>query len=209
MPPDFVLEQTHDGLVCGLDEAGRGPLAGPVVAGAAILDPARLPPALREGLDDSKALSAARREILFALLTEEPGVRIGVGVVEAADIDRLNIRMAALLAMRRAFEALGTPVPTLALVDGRDAPALPCAVQPVIKGDARSLSIAAASIIAKVTRDRIVRDLAPRYPGYGWETNMGYPTREHLAALRRQGVTDQHRRSFGPVRAAIAARDGV
>lgn len=207
MPPDFDLERTHDGLVCGLDEAGRGPLAGPVVAGAAILDPIRLPPSLRDRLDDSKALSATRREEIFALLEDSPVARVGIGVVGALDVDRLNVREASLLAMRRAFDTLGNPMPTLALVDGRDAPALPCAVRPVVKGDAKSLSIAAASIVAKVTRDRIMRDLSRSYPGYGWERNMGYPTAEHLAALRSLGVTDQHRRSYGPVRTLLSDID--
>jgi len=209
MPPDFALERTHEGLVCGVDEAGRGPLAGPVVAGAAILDAVRLPEALRDGLDDSKALSAARREVLFLAMEKCPAVRTGVGIVGVIDIDHLNIRQASLLAMQRAFEQLGNPTPTLALVDGRDAPVLPCRVTPVVKGDSKSLSIAAASIVAKVTRDRIMRDLAHVYPGYGWDRNMGYPTQEHLQALRALGVTDQHRRSFGPVRTLLLASEAL
>jgi len=203
MPPDFSLERTLDGLVCGLDEAGRGPLAGPVVAGAAILDAAHLSPDLSVGLDDSKVLSAGKREDLFTKMEEDPAVRIGVGIVSAIDIDRLNVRQASLLAMQRAFDSLGHPPPAVALVDGRDTPALPCPAHAVIKGDGKCMSIAAASIIAKVTRDRIMRDLARTHPGYGWETNMGYPTPEHLAALRSLGVTGHHRRSFAPVHSLV------
>lgn len=198
--PDFSLEDTarsHGlGLICGIDEAGRGPWAGPVVAGAAILDRAGLSGVLRRGLDDSKKLKRWRREELFEALEAE--ARIGIGAAEVAEIDSLNILRASLLAMARAVGDLGV-VPELALVDGNRRPNLPCPVVCVVKGDGRSLSIAAASIAAKVTRDRIMADLARAHPGYGWERNSGYGTAEHQAALRRLGVTPHHRRSFAPV----------
>ncbi|MEE9545558.1 MAG: ribonuclease HII [Rhodospirillales bacterium] len=194
--PDFSLEEAAGGLVAGVDEAGRGPWAGPVVAGAAILDRAGLSGVLRRGLDDSKKLKRRRREELFEALEAE--ARIGIGAAEVAEIDSLNILRASLLAMARAVGDLGV-VPELALVDGNRQPNLACPVVCVIKGDGRSLSIAAASIAAKVTRDRIMADLARAHPGYGWERNSGYGTAEHQAALRRLGVTPHHRRSFAPV----------
>ena len=194
--PDFSLEEAAGGLIAGIDEAGRGPWAGPVVAGAAILDRAGLSDVLRRGLDDSKKLKRSRREELFEALEAE--ARIGIGAAEVAEIDSLNILRASLLAMARAVGDLGV-VPELALVDGNRQPNLPCPVVCVVKGDGRSLSIAAASIAAKVTRDRIMADLARAHPGYGWERNSGYGTAEHQAALRRLGVTPHHRRSFAPV----------
>jgi len=200
--PDFALERACDGIVCGIDEAGRGPLAGPVVAAAVILDRRRLPRALRLGLDDSKKLSAAEREEYAALLRRGPCI-IGVGAASVAEIDRRNILQATLIAMRRAVMRLEV-APSIALVDGNVAPPLPCPVATVIGGDGRSLSIAAASIIAKVTRDRLMRALALRYPGYGWETNVGYPTSEHRRAIDRLGPTLHHRRSFAPLQGAFA-----
>lgn len=204
--PDFKIERRCTGLVCGIDEAGRGPLAGPVVAAAVVLDPHRFPKTLRDTLDDSKALTIEERETCYRALRRcvDRGVaRVGVGAASVPEIDRINILRAALLAMARAVAVLGVR-PDTALVDGDIAPPLTCAVQTVVKGDALSFSIAAASVIAKVTRDRIMRGLAPRYPGYGWETNVGYATPEHGAAIRRIGVTRHHRRSFAPVRLAIA-----
>ena len=192
--PDFDREAAHGGIVAGIDEAGRGPLAGPVVAAAVILDPARLDGLA--GLDDSKALSKARREDLYARLGGR--ARIGVGAASVAEIDRRNILGATLLAMTRALAALGT-VPDLALVDGNRAPALPCPVETVVGGDAACLSIAAASVVAKVTRDRIMTRLAGVYPGYGWERNAGYGTAQHRDALARRGITPHHRRSFSPI----------
>ncbi len=199
--PDFSFERGCEGIVCGIDEAGRGPLAGPVVAAAVILDRRRLPRALRHGLDDSKKLSAADREDYAALLRRCACI-IGVGAASVAEIDGRNILQATLVAMRRAVMRLSL-APTIALVDGNVAPHLPCPVTTVIGGDGLSLSIAAASIIAKVTRDRLMRQLAERYPGYGWATNVGYPTSEHRAALTRLGPTRHHRRSFAPVQAAF------
>ncbi len=200
--PDFALEMSCKGqmsckgLVCGIDEAGRGPLAGPVVAAAVILDRRRLPRALRHGLDDSKKLSAAAREEFAGLL--ERCARIGVGAASVIEIDRRNILQATLAAMCRAVAALGV-APEIALVDGNVPPPLPCPVRTVIGGDGLSLSIAAASVIAKVTRDRLMRRLALRYGGYGWETNVGYGTPEHQTALQLMGLTPHHRRSFAPV----------
>jgi ribonuclease HII len=206
--PDFSLESglgADRGLiVVGLDEAGRGPWAGPVVAAAAWLDPGALAPSLLGELDDSKRLSRpARERLLLALEDAGPAaVRLGLGQANVAEIDRLNILQASLLAMRRAVIALGL-VPDAALVDGNQAPDLACPVETVVKGDGLSLSIAAASIAAKVTRDRHMAALAERHPGYGWERNQGYGTAEHRAAIARLGVTTEHRRSFRPIREAL------
>ncbi len=200
--PDFSLEQAAKGVVAGIDEAGRGPWAGPVVAAAAILDRERIPADIAHRLDDSKKLSHAKREALFACLTQGDWALIGIGMASPAEIDSVNILQATYLAMRRAFEALGVRA-DLALVDGNRPPPLPCKVQTVVKGDGLSLSIAAASIAAKVTRDRLMTDLSARYPGYGWESNAGYGTAQHQAALAQLGVTPEHRRSFAPVAALV------
>ncbi len=204
--PDFAIERRCEGVVCGVDEAGRGPLAGPVVAAAVVIDRQRLRGELRRGLDDSKALSRAARESCYQALYAAAGsgrVRIGVGAASTGEIDAINILRASLLAMARAVARLGV-APDIALVDGNVAPLLPCAVKTIVKGDALSLSIAAASIVAKVTRDRIMHALAWRHPGYGWERNVGYATAEHGDAIRRLGVTPHHRRSFEPVRLAVS-----
>ena len=179
--------------VAGVDEVGRGPLAGPVVAAAVILDPARIP----DGLADSKALSSTKRERLH---DDIRACALAVSVAEASveEIDRLNILHASLLAMRRAVEAL--PEAGFALVDGnRVPPGLPCPAEAVGKGDALCLSIAAASIMAKVVRDRAMARLDPRWPGYGFARHAGYPTAAHLAALAQLGPCPHHRRGFGPV----------
>ncbi|MEM7523129.1 MAG: ribonuclease HII [Pseudomonadota bacterium] len=179
--------------ICGVDEAGRGPWAGPVVAGAACLDPATAP----RGLNDSKKLTPARREDLFEALRDV--AEIGVGVATVEEIDRLNILNATYLAMTRAVAALPRR-PGFALIDGnRIPPGLPCPADAVVKGDGRSLSIAAASIVAKVTRDRFMRALAAEFPQYGWERNNGYGVKAHAEALARYGVTPHHRRSFKPI----------
>ena len=181
------------GPVAGVDEVGRGPLAGPVTAAAVVLDPARMP----VGLADSKALTVARRETLFQAIMESAIVCVAHASVE--EIDRLNILRASHLAMERAVAGLGIAVGHV-LVDGNLIPAgLKGRAEAIVKGDARSWSIAAASIIAKVTRDRIMVDLAQQHPGYGWEANAGYPTKQHLEALQNLGVTPWHRRSFKPV----------
>ncbi len=195
--PDLSRELAAGGIVAGVDEVGRGPWAGPVLAAAVVLDIARLPADLAATIDDSKVLSRVRRERIFAALPAFAS--IGVGQASAEEIDRLNILQAALLAMQRAVAALAI-CPDLVLVDGNRAPILPCSAQPVVGGDALCLSIAAASIVAKVTRDRLMCELAIRHAGYGWERNAGYGTAEHRASLTRLGPTPEHRRSFKPVR---------
>jgi ribonuclease HII len=200
--PSFAIERRCSGIVCGIDEAGRGPLAGPVVAAAVVLDPKRFPRSLRERLDDSKLLSAGERDACFRALGRCVGrgaAHIGVGAASVREIDTINILRAALLAMSRAVAALAV-VPDIALVDGNIPPPLGCAVRTVVGGDGESFSIAAASVVAKVTRDRLMRALAPRYPGYGWGTNVGYATSEHGEAITRLGPTPHHRRSFAPFR---------
>ena len=194
--PDFNLERAAGGCVAGIDEAGRGPLAGPVIAAAVILDAETLPDMLLDGIDDSKVLTKARREELFAVL--QSCAHIGVGGASAAEIDRINILAATLRAMGRAVDALGI-VPDLALIDGNRTPELSCPAKAVVRGDQASLSIAAASIVAKVTRDRIMATLARRHPGFGWERNAGYGTAEHKQALTRLGVTPHHRKTFAPI----------
>ncbi len=194
-PPDFAHESaalaTGATFVVGVDEVGRGPLAGPVTAAAVRLDPACIP----QGLGDSKTLSLATRERLYTELMVCAQVSIAHATV--AEIDQMNILRASHLAMTRAIAGLPADY---ALIDGNLMPRdMPCAGQAIIKGDAKSLSIAAASIVAKVTRDRIMVDLAQQHPGYGWESNAGYPTAAHLAALLNLGVTAWHRRSFRPV----------
>jgi ribonuclease HII len=161
-----------------------------------VIDPARVPQALLDRLDDSKKLSRKTREELFAAL--DGLIDYGVGIAGPAEIDRINILQATFVAMQRAIEALPAP-PDAALIDGNRAPGLPCPSQTVVKGDGRCLSIAAASIVAKVTRDRMMATLAERHPGYGWERNAGYGTAEHQAALEKLGVTEQHRHSFAPI----------
>ncbi|MBA4349775.1 MAG: ribonuclease HII [Rhodobacter sp.] len=195
--PDFTFESASlargFSVVVGVDEVGRGPLAGPVTAAAVRLDPARIPP----GLNDSKALTAARRDVLFAAIMDMAEVSVAHASVE--EIDELNILRASHLAMERAVTGLVTNADH-ALIDGNMIPrALSCSAEAVVKGDARCLSIAAASIIAKVTRDRIMVDLAQQHPGYGWDVNAGYPTPAHLRALLDFGITPHHRRSFKPV----------
>ena len=184
--------------IAGVDEVGRGPLAGPVVAAAVVL-PGRVPLGLAGLIDDSKKLSAGAREAAFAALVCADGVEIGVGAASVGEILRLNILGAAMLAMRRAVLRLGV-VPELVLVDGNRAPDLPCAVRCVVGGDGSELCIGAASIVAKVVRDRGMARLDRRYPGYSWAENAGYGTAGHLAGLRALGVTVHHRAGFGTVR---------
>lgn len=205
--PDFSLELEHDGVVVGVDEAGRGPWAGPVVAGAAILKRDTLPEDLLVGLDDSKKLKAEKREALLARLQQTDGAALGVGVASAEEIDRLNILQATFLAMSRAVADLGV-VPAFALIDGNKVPpGLPCAAAAIVKGDGRSLSIAAASIVAKVTRDRMMAELDAQFPGYGWANNAGYGTKQHQEALAALGVTPQHRKSYAPIRKILSPED--
>jgi len=200
--PDYLLEaaaaaRLGDGPVAGVDEVGRGPWAGPVVAAAVVLDIGRLPERVIAQLDDSKRVSPKRRAELFEALPE--WADIGIGMADVEEIETLNILRASHLAMRRAVEALPL-LPLVALVDGNIGPPLPCRGEPVVGGDGLCLSIAAASIVAKVTRDRIMWTLAVDFPGFGWERNVGYGTPEHRAGLRRLGPTRHHRRTFTPVR---------
>jgi ribonuclease HII len=189
--------QTEVRLVAGVDEVGRGPLAGPVLAAAVILDPARPIP----GLTDSKKLSEGRRERLAQQIRAQ-ALAWALGRAEVEEIDRINILQASLLAMQRAVEALSI-APRKALVDGNRLPRLPCEAQAMIGGDASVAAIGAASIIAKVARDRELVELDRVHPGYGLARHKGYPTKQHLEALRRLGVTPIHRRSFGPVRRVL------
>ena len=206
--PDFSRERAHGGRVAGVDEVGRGPLAGPVVA-AAVVFPRGVPDALAGSLDDSKRLRPTARLAAFDALRRSGAAEIGVGAASVAEIERLNILRASLLAMRRAVLRL-PGLPELALVDGDQAPPLPCPVRCLVGGDGLSLSVAAASIVAKVVRDRAMQRLARRYPGYGWEANAGYGTAAHRAALLRLGPVAHHRAGFGTVRrlAPAAGRDG-
>jgi len=192
---DIELDAIAGGArrIAGVDEVGRGPLAGPVTAAAVVLDPRRIP----EGLNDSKKLPGRRRDALHAAILAV--AEVSVGHASVAEIDEMNILRAAHLAMMRAVAGLAV-APDLALIDGNLVPdKLDVPARAIVKGDARSLSIAAASIVAKVSRDRVMRDLAQQFPGYGWETNAGYGSRSHIAALQYLGVTPHHRRSFRPV----------
>lgn len=218
--PDFSLEQAllselstegpkpgaqAGARIVGLDEVGRGPWAGPVVAAAVWIDQQALPAALLTRLDDSKKLSkTAREDICHSLqeLAQEGKAAISIAEATVGEIDSLNILQASLLAMKRAVTALPF-APRGALVDGNKLPDLACPARAVIKGDGRSLSIAAASVVAKVSRDRQMAELARQHPGYGWERNQGYGTKEHQEGIARQGITDAHRRSFRPIREAL------
>lgn len=192
--PNLALEKAAGGRVAGVDEVGRGPLAGPVVA-AAVVFPAGVPRKLAAMLDDSKKLTAEQRLAAFQALRASGRAEIAVGAASVAEIQNLNILHAALLAMSRAVSRLPA-APDVALVDGNKAPPLTCRIRCVIGGDARCLSIAAASIVAKVVRDRAMTRLAMRFPGYGWETNVGYATDFHREALVRLGPTRHHRLGF-------------
>jgi ribonuclease HII len=196
--PHFRLEKQAAGRVAGVDEVGRGPLAGPVLA-AAVVFPQGVPRRLARLIDDSKKLDPERRQVAFDAIRASGLAEIGVGAASVAEIGRLNILHAAMLAMARAVARLPAP-PDVALIDGDRPPRLSCEVRCVIGGDAISLSIAAASIVAKVLRDRAMARLALRWPGYGWETNAGYATPPHRAALRALGPTRHHRLAFGTVR---------
>ncbi|MCZ4255856.1 ribonuclease HII [Sulfitobacter sp. G21635-S1] len=197
MIPDYTFEQAARGRgflrIAGVDEVGRGPLAGPVTAAAVVLDPARIP----EGLNDSKKLTKRARARLYEELMQVADVSIAHASVE--EIDRLNILRASHLAMMRALAGLKIPA-DYALIDGNMLPRdLTLPAEAIIKGDARSQSISAASIMAKTCRDCVMLSLAQQHPGYGWETNMGYGSKSHMMALQNLGVTPHHRRSFKPV----------
>ena len=193
--PNFRFEDAYDGPVCGIDEAGRGPLAGPVVAAAVIFDRTRLKPALARQINDSKLLTPQKRAYLFGKIQDCADVSWALCTPQ--EIDTINILQATLLAMKKAQEGLSR-IPGVALVDGNRAPKLSCPVQSIVRGDSLSLSIAAASIIAKVHRDRLMARLHGEYPVYGWDRNAGYGTAEHLAGIAAHGITPYHRRSFSP-----------
>jgi ribonuclease HII len=202
--PDMMLEKACGaGPVCGVDEAGRGPWAGPVSAGAVILNPSKVP----MGLNDSKKLSHKQREAL-EIEIKSHAIAWAVGFASVAEIAELNILHATGLAMRRAVQALATP-PAFALVDGNYAFRLPCPVKTVVKGDALSCSIAAASILAKTARDRVMVELDGLYPGYGFSSHKGYHAEVHVEALRRLGPCPEHRMSWAPVRLALEGQIAV
>ena len=205
--PDWKIEDGHRGLICGIDEAGRGPWAGPVVAGAAVFLTREVSPELLAQLNDSKKLSAKKRKYLYELLRQEEQaghILCGIGEASAAEIDELYNLQATFMAMRRAVENLPQK-PDIALIDGNRLPKdFPCANECFIGGDGRSYSIAAASILAKVYRDRLMSEMAKQYPHYGFEKNAGYGTKAHIEGLRQYGVTPQHRRSYRPIKEFLA-----
>ena len=197
--PSFRFELRCEGRVAGIDEVGRGPLAGPVVAAAAVIDRTRAARKLLRMIDDSKKLTLEQREEAYEAMIASGVVQFAVAEASVEEIDRINILQATYLAMRRAVQALAER-PEVALIDGNRAPPqLGCRAETIVGGDAHSYSIAAASIFAKVTRDRYMHALALTYPGYGWETNRGYGSQQHLEALSLLGPTPHHRRSFAPV----------
>lgn len=200
--PDFSFEDKYADEVVGIDEAGRGPWAGPVVAGAVVFHNRNESAELLQELNDSKKLSAKKREKLYALLQKEQAkgnVSIGIGEASAQEIDNLNILQATFLAMKRAYQKLDKQ-PKFALIDGNRTPKdFPCSTQTIIKGDALSMSISAASIVAKVYRDKLMQDLAKKYPYYGFEKNAGYGTKLHIDGLKGYGICDEHRKSYKPI----------
>ena len=201
--PNWHYEaSTGANRVAGVDEAGRGPLAGPVVASAVILDPNNIP----DGLNDSKKLSETKREVLFDILMSCADV--GIGIAEPEEIDRINILHATMSAMQRAVADLPKP-PDAILIDGNRCPSFTIPVQAIVKGDAKSLSIAAASIIAKTVRDRLMKQADGRFPGYGHTGHKGYPTKAHRAALQEIGASPIHRRSYAPVRDVLPDMDAL
>lgn len=201
--PDFVFENEFDGVVAGVDEAGRGPWVGPVVAGCAVFVDRNIHPFLLENLNDSKKLSKKKREQLYEVLQDEAlkgHVKIGIGQASAQEIDDINILNASFLAMKRAIEAAKVR-PDMVLVDGNREPKnFGYATKAIIKGDAKSYSISAASILAKVYRDRLMEKMALQYPGYGFEKNAGYGTKAHIEGLKNLGVTPEHRKSYAPIK---------
>lgn len=205
--PSWDIENSFSGTVCGIDEAGRGPWVGPVAAGAVMFLRHDVSAELLQNLDDSKKLSAAKRERLYDLLMQEAAngnLLYGIGLASAAEIDEMNILQATFLAMTRAAEQLSIK-PQLALIDGNRLPnRFLCSAQCYIGGDGRSYSIAAASILAKVYRDRLMQKMAEKYPYYGFEKNAGYGTKEHIAGIRAHGLTPEHRRSYKPIKQFLA-----
>lgn len=204
--PDWKIEDKFNGLICGIDEAGRGPWVGPVAAGAVIFLTREVTPELLQNLDDSKKLSASKREKLYSLLQQEEQkghICCGIGLASAQEIDELNILQATFLAMSRAVSKLKYK-PQQALIDGNRLPThFVCPTSCYIGGDSRSYSIAAASILAKVYRDNLMCKLALQYPYYGFAKNAGYGTKEHIAGIREHGLTPEHRRSYKPIKEYI------
>ena len=192
MEPSYKFDQDYETPIIGVDEVGRGPLAGPVISAAIILNKEMIP----EGINDSKKLSKKKREVINEELISQHSFAIGIASVE--EIDKINILQASLLAMKRAVLNLNIKPQTI-LIDGNKLPDLEYNMYPIIKGDSKSISIAAASIIAKVYRDKLMQDLSLQYPGYYWEKNSGYGTKQHLLALNNLGVTPIHRKSFAPI----------
>lgn len=198
----FDLENQYAGHVIGVDEVGRGPLAGPVIASAAYIDQATIPKELIVEIKDSKKLSLKKREFLYGAL--QPYIKWSIGIAEVEEIDQINVLQASLLAMTRAIKQFTFPLSAV-LVDGTHKPNLPeLNIETFIKGEEKSLSIATASIMAKVTRDRLMVRLAEQYPHYGWEKNAGYGTKEHKEGLQKHGVTRYHRKSYKPIQDIIA-----
>jgi ribonuclease HII len=199
--PDFSYETQYPGPVVGLDEAGCGPWAGPVVAGCAWIHQERFPEALKSAINDSKKLTAKKRDSIFESLIALPKDVFSYGIGEASvdEIDTLNIRQASYLAMQRAYAPLHHISPQFALIDGTSKPTLGIPIRAIVKGDQLSLSIAAASILAKVTRDRIMETLHLEHPEYAWHKNAGYGTQAHIEALTQHGVTPHHRKSYAPI----------
>jgi len=194
--PNFSFEDQHQGIVCGIDEVGRGSWAGPVVAAAVVIQRDKIPKKLLREINDSKKLTSKKREYLFSRIQEFSHVSIAESSV--AEIDEFNILQASLRAMAKAFKGLGIK-PAVALVDGNQKPKLPCTIQTIVSGDSRSLSIAAASIVAKHYRDTLMIRMADEFPHYGWESNAGYGTEHHIKAIEIHGVTVHHRRSFSSI----------
>ncbi len=204
--PDFMLENALNGTACGIDEVGRGPLAGPVVSACAYIPPLIRKMDFIKELQDSKRLSKSKLSRLSSLIHQH--CLVGFGQCDPTEIDEINILHASMKAMKRAYLDLCNKHPDLtfdhALIDGNRSPTqMPCLTHPVIKGDQKSCSIAAAAIVAKVMRDQYMQKLAEDFPHYGWESNAAYPTRRHLDALKTHGITPHHRRSFAPVRACL------
>ena len=195
--PDFELENAHDGPAFGLDEVGRGPLAGPVVAACVYIPENTYDLPFIPEITDSKKLSETKLDRLYTLITEHFEWR--VTEISPQEIDDINILQASLKAMALSLKSMKT-TPSHALVDGNKLPQLPCSATTVVKGDSKSVSIAAASIVAKVTRDKIMRDLHQEFPHYGWNTNVGYPSQAHRDAIDQHGITSHHRQSFAPVK---------
>ncbi len=204
--PNLDYEISFSGIVAGVDEAGRGPWAGPVYAGAAIIYEDKISKSLFKELNDSKKLSHKKRETLFEIIQQENGhgLHYGIGIATAQEIDELNILQATFTAMRRAIEAL-PQTPDMALIDGNRCPKqFPCPTQYIIKGDSLSSSIALASIVAKVSRDRHMNELAQDFPYYGWDKNAGYGTKIHIEALEKYGICEHHRKSYAPIKKFVA-----